>query len=181
MFKKFIIADAVILAGVLMFAGAQAPTQTQTAGTSADRKFATEAASGGMSEVKLGELAKEKGNAQAVKSFGERMITDHSKANDQLKQIAQQSNIQLPEQPDRADQAMYERLSKLSGADFDRAYARAMVKDHEKDIAAFQKEAESGADPQIRQFAAQTLPTLQSHLQEAKQMEQAVSASASSR
>jgi putative membrane protein len=76
---------------------------------------------------------------------------------------------------------MYERLSKLSGADFDRAYARAMVKDHEKDIAAFQKEAESGADPQIRQFAAQTLPTLQSHLQEAKQMEQAVSASASSR
>jgi len=86
----------------------------------------------------------------------------------------------LPTGMDKSDQATYDRLSKLSGEAFDRAYARDMVNDHSKDVSEFQKEAKNGRDENIKNFAAQTLPTLQSHLDQARQMEQAVNQTSSS-
>ena len=145
-----------------------------------DRAFAKEAAEGGLAEVKLGQLAQDKGSSSAVKEFGKRMVDDHSKANDQLKQVASQKNITLPTELSRKDQATYDRLSKLSGAAFDRAYARDMVNDHQKDVAAFEREANNGKDNDIKNFASQTLPTLQDHLKQARQMRQEVSQRASS-
>lgn len=102
-----------------------------------DEMFAKEAARGGIAEVKLGQLAEDKGQSDAVKDFGKRMVADHSKANDQLQSAASQINLQLPTEPSRMDQEQYTKLSKLSGKAFDRAYARDMLKDHEKDVAAF--------------------------------------------
>jgi putative membrane protein len=153
-------------------------TSTNTK-SSADENFAKKAAEGGMAEVKLGQLAEEKGSSPAVKNFGRRMVQDHSKANNELKDVTSKENIPLPNEMDKSDQATYDRLSKLSGDAFDRAYARDMVKDHSKDVSEFQNEAKNGKDESIKNFAAQTLPTLQNHLDQARQMEQAVNQSSS--
>jgi putative membrane protein len=156
-------------------------TDTNSANTksSADENFAKKAAEGGMAEVKLGQLAEQKGSSPEVKNFGRRMVQDHSKANNELKDVTSKENIPLPNEMDKSDQATYDRLSKLSGDAFDRAYARDMVKDHSKDVSEFQKEAKNGKDESIKNFAAQTLPTLQNHLDQARQMEQAVNQSSS--
>lgn len=136
----------------------------------ADTHFAKEAAQGGMAEVKLGQLAQDKGGSDSVKNFGKRMVDDHSKAGDKLKGVATQENITLPTEISAKDQATYDKLSKLNGAAFDRAYAKDMVKDHEADVAAFQKEANGGKVDSLKGFASDTLPTLQDHLKEAKEM-----------
>jgi putative membrane protein len=129
-----------------------------------DDKFAAEAASGGMAEVKLGELAQQKATSDKIKDFGQKMVTDHSKAGDELKQVAQQQGFNLSEELSKQDQATYDRLSKLGGKQFDEAYARAMLTDHQKDVAAFEKEASSGKNEALKDFALRTLPTLKEHL-----------------
>ncbi|MBV9760076.1 MAG: DUF4142 domain-containing protein [Acidobacteriaceae bacterium] len=131
---------------------------------SGDAKFAMKAAQGGMAEVQLGKLAADKGSNSDVKAFGQQMVDDHSKANDQLKTVASQENMTLPSTLDSKDQALYAKLQNMSGADFDKAYVKAMVKDHQEDIKEFQKEADKGKDPGIKNFASQTLPVLQQHL-----------------
>ena len=142
--------------------------------SSADQQFVTKAAQGGMAEVELGQLAAQKAQNPQVKQFGQKMVDDHTKANDQLKQVASQEGVTLPTGLDAKDQALKDRLSKLSGDQFDRVYMQHMVQDHKKDIADFQKEANNGKDQQVKQFAQQTLPTLKEHLQMAQQDEQAV-------
>jgi putative membrane protein len=113
-------------------------------GSGSDAQFAMKAAQGGVAEVQFGQLAESKGTSEAVKEFGKRMVNDHSKAGEQLKQVAQQENLNLPMDMNKMDKTSYERLSKLSGAEFDREYAKMMVKDHEKDVAEFQKELQEG-------------------------------------
>jgi putative membrane protein len=144
--------------------------------TMSDKQFAREAAAGGLAEVKLGQLALDKGHSDAVKNFGQKMVDDHTKANSELQAAAAKSNITLPTvEVKPADQATYDRLSKLTGAAFDRAYARDMVQDHIHDVAAFKQEANYGTDPAIKAFASATLPTLVEHLKMAREMKQAVS------
>ena len=155
------------------------PSTSANTKSSADETFAKKAAQGGMAEVKLGQLAEERGSNPAVKNFGRRMVQDHSKANEQLKNATSTESIPLPNEIDKSDQATYDRLSKLSGDAFDRAYARDMVKDHSKDVSEFQKEAKNGQNDAIKNFAAQTLPILQNHLDQARQMEQAVNQNSS--
>lgn len=136
--------------------------------SSADRTFMMKAAQGGQAEVKLGNLAQSNGQSQAVKDFGQRMVTDHGKANDQLKNIASQMNVNLPSDLSAKDQATYDRLSKLHGPAFDKAYMRDMVSDHKMDIAEFNRESRSGHDTDVKNFASSTLPTLHSHLTQAE-------------
>jgi putative membrane protein len=114
------------------------------------------AAQGGMLEVQLGQLAADKGASQEVKDFGSKMVTDHSKANDELKAIASSKDLTLPDKLDSKHQAAIDKLSKLSGAAFDKAYVSAMVKDHKGDDAEFAKEAKSGGDADIKAFAGKT-------------------------
>jgi len=134
----------------------------------ADEKFVEKAAQGGMAEVELGQLATEKASSDDVKKFGQRMVDDHSKANEELKQVAGSKGIDLPMSLNAKDQATKDRLSKLSGDAFDRAYLQDMVKDHIKDVVEFQHESKSGKDSDIKNFASQTLPRLQEHLNQAK-------------
>jgi putative membrane protein len=133
-----------------------------------DQHFIKEAADGGMAEVELGQLAQDKASSPEVKQFAERMVKDHSQANDQLKQIAMKKNVTLPSSPSKKMEAKKDKLSKLNGEAFDRAYMADMVKDHKKDIADFQKESNGGQDQDVKQFASQTLPTLQDHLKQAQ-------------
>lgn len=144
---------------------------------SADQQFMMKAAQGGMAEVQLGQLAKDHASSQAVKDFGQNMVDDHTKANDELKDLASRKNVTLPTSVDAKDQATIDRLSKLNGAAFDRAYMRDMVSDHKKDIAEFEKESNSGSDPDVKAWASKTLPTLQHHLQMATDTHRQVSGS----
>jgi putative membrane protein len=137
---------------------------------SADRKFIMEAAMGGMAEVELGRLASERGSSETVKQFGQRMVDDHSRANGELTQLASSKGITLPTALDAKHQAAMAKMAALSGAAFDRAYSKDMVKDHNKDVALFQREASQGADADLKAFAQKTLPTLQEHLQMARSL-----------
>ena len=139
---------------------------------SSDKKFMEKAAEGGMAEVKLGQLAAQKASAPEVKQFGQRMVDDHSKVNDQLKQLASTKGVTLPTELDKSAQKEYDKLSKLSGADFDREYMNHMVSDHKKDISDFKKEANKAKDADLKQFASSTLPTLEEHLNLANSAEQ---------
>jgi len=129
-----------------------------------DRKFMEKAAAGGLAEVQLGQMAAQKATADDVRKFGQRMVDDHSKANDQLKQIATSKGVNLPTELDRSTQREMDKLSKLQGADFDREYMKHMVSDHKKDVSEFRSEARKAKDGDIKQFASSTLPTLEEHL-----------------
>jgi putative membrane protein len=141
----------------------------------ADAHFAKAAAQGGMAEIQLGKLAADRGSNSMVKAFGERMVAQHGAAGDQLKAAAQQATIVLPTTASSKDQQIYDRLARLNGSDFDRAYADDMVQDHEKDLHEFQNEANNGKNSSIRAFAAQTVPMIQEHLNQAREMQKAVS------
>jgi putative membrane protein len=131
---------------------------------SADSAFVTKAAEGGMAEVQMGQLATQRASNSKVKEFGQRMVDDHTKANDQLKQIASRKGLSLPSDMNAKQRSTYNRLSRLSGNEFDRAYMQDMVTDHQEDVAEFQREADNGGDPDVKSFAGSTLPTLQQHL-----------------
>lgn len=154
--------------------GAAAQTNGMRSGSTssgmdtADKTFVKKAAQGGMAEVELGKLATERAANPEVKKFGERMVTDHTKANDELKEVASKKNIDLPKSLDAKDEATKQKLSTLSGAEFDRAYMSDMVKDHTNDVTEFRHESASAKDPAVKNFAEQTLPTLESHLKEAE-------------
>jgi len=142
----------------------------QTAGESnrtqnmqSDKTFVMNAAMGGMAEVELGRLAAQKATNDSVKQFGQKMVDDHSKANEDLKRVASTQKIDIPVSLDSKHQATIDKLSKLSGAAFDRAYVKEMVRDHAEDVKEFQKESQNGQDTSVRDFAAKTLPTLQEH------------------
>ncbi len=131
----------------------------------ADHKFVMAAAMGGMAEVELGRLAAQKGASDEVRQFGQRMVDDHSKANEELMRVASSKGMTPPTTLDAKHQAAMQKLSALSGEKFDKEYVKMMVGDHKKDVGEFQKEAGRGADADIKAFASSTLPTLQEHLQ----------------
>jgi putative membrane protein len=123
--------------------------------SASDKKFVKQAAEGGIAEVELGKLATEKASSPEVKKFGQRMVDDHTKAGDQLKEIASSKGIQVPDSA--KGEMTKEQLSELSGEQFDKAYMSDMVKDHTQDVADFQRESSSGMDPDVKEFAAKTL------------------------
>ena len=154
--------------------GTKAAVESGTkAGTAAslasnDRKFIEEAAKGGMAEVQLATLAKQKAGSDEVKQFAQRMLDDHGKANDELKKLASTKGVDLPTDMDAKEKRELERLQKLSGATFDREYMKHMVSDHEKDVKEFRDTAKSAKDGDVKNFASSKLPTLEQHLQLAR-------------
>jgi putative membrane protein len=139
-------------------------------------KFAPVAAQGGMAEVEMGQLAIQRAADPAVKEFGQRMVTDHSRAGAELKTIASRKQIQLPTEISSSQKSMVDKLSKLSGAEFDKEYMSGMVKDPEEDAKEFQTQSNEGNDPDIKAFAAKTLPIIQEHLQMARTVAKKVGA-----
>lgn len=146
---------------------------------SADTAFAMKAAQGGMAEVKMGKLAADKASNPDVKAFGQQMVDDHTKANDQLKSVAQEEGMTLPTDVNAKQQAMHDKLSKLSGTEFDKAYVKDMMMDHQMDVKEFTKESTSGKNPKIKSFAAETLPVVQGHLDKLKGISGKMSGSSS--
>ena len=126
-------------------------------------EFVKHAAQGGLAEVALGNLGVQKAQSDDVKQFAQRMVDDHSKANDELMDLARKQAIDIPKQMSAEQRATVDRLSKLSGAAFDREYMKAMVKDHDHDVAMFETYSQHGKDEQLKSWAAKTLPTLQDH------------------
>ena len=139
-------------------------------------KFATDAAQGGMAEVELGRLATQRAGDASVREFGARMVADHTRANTELKSVAANKGIQLPGDMTSDQKSEVDKLSKMSGAEFDKEYMSTMVKDHQDDVKEFQTQSQSGNDADIKAFAAKVLPTLQQHLSMAQQTAQKVGA-----
>jgi len=135
-----------------------------------DSKFAVEAASGGMMEVQLGELAQQKASSQKVKDFGSMMVRDHSKANDELKALAARKNVTLPPAPGEDHMDHIRKLSDKTGKEFDKDYIKLMVDDHKDDIDKFEKCSKDAKDADLKAFAEKTLPTLKEHHAAAKKI-----------
>ncbi len=136
-----------------------------------DTKFVKDAAAGGMEEVELGKLAVAKAASADVKNFGQKMVDDHSKANDQLAQLASQKGIELKKDPSMMAKHDSAKLAKLKGAKFDKAYMDMMVADHKKDVADFEHASKGAKDNDIKSWASTTLPTLQEHWKMAKEID----------
>lgn len=126
--------------------------------------FAVKAANGGMFEVELAKLAQEKATSKEVKEFAAMMLKDHMAANDELKALAAKKNITLPTTLGKDEQEDVDEMAKLTGTEFDKKYVDTMVEDHEEDVKLFQETSIAGQDPDLKQFAGKTLPTLQKHL-----------------
>lgn len=154
------------LVGAVM---AQAPK-----GSEKDQQFLRQAASDGLAEVQLGKMAAERAANPEVQRFGQRMVTDHTTANQELMAVAQAKDISVPKDLDKSHQEMAEQLAKVQGPNFDREYMQHMVADHEKAVQLFTRAAQESQDADIRAFAAKTLPTLQEHREMARQLAQQV-------
>lgn len=160
--QQFITGAAVITTSVLLGLGSAGAADTERS-DHPDWKFFKKAAQGGMAEVTLGQLAVDKAESEAVKNFGQRMVTDHGKASPELKDLATAENVTLPTEMDAEAKAVQKKLSTLSGPEFDKAYVEEMLKGHKKDISAFEKQAQQGKDPEVKNWAEKTLPTLREH------------------
>ena len=144
--------------------GSTNSTMSSTPLSKDDSSFVMEAAGGGMMEVQAGQIAQQNAQSQRVKDFGTMMVTDHSKANDELKSYASGHGITLPDSLPKAEQKHLDELKKLKGAAFDKHYVSMMVDDHQKDVAKFKKQSASANDAQLKTWAGNTLPVLQKHL-----------------
>jgi putative membrane protein len=136
-----------------------------------DKSFMEKAAMGGLAEVQEAKIAQQKAQAPEVRQFADRMVRDHTKANDQLEEIARSKGVQLPDKLDKSAQKEIDKLENLSGAQFDRHYMDHQVSDHQKVVKEFQKEAKSASDADVKRFASNTLPTLEEHLHMAQDTE----------
>jgi putative membrane protein len=192
--SMIVLGAAIIASGVLL--NAQAPgqspgqppgrpsvptpsptTQGQVNQGTGDQAFVVQTAKNGMAEVELGKLASEKASNAKVKAFGQRMVTDHGRAGDELKSLATAKQITLPTMPDPEHKAMHDRLAKLSGAEFDRAYAREMVSGHRKGVDSFTMESMNGKDNDVKAWATKTLPTVREHLRMIEEIDTEVASS----
>jgi putative membrane protein len=133
------------------------------------QQFITKAIQGNLAEVAMGQLAQQRAGSDGVRSFGQMLEQDHSSANQQATSAASSLNVTVPTQPSKKQREEHDRLSKLSGSAFDRAFVKHMVTDHKKDISDYEKEAKR-SDGQVSEYAQATLPTLQKHLETAQSL-----------
>jgi putative membrane protein len=145
----------------------------ETKATSSEKAFIMKAANGGMTEVEMGKLAAEKGGSDAVKDFGNRMVKDHSKANDQLKDVAAKIGVAVPGKVNAKHQAMIDKMSAMSGPAFDKAYVKEMVNDHKKTIAELETAGKEVKNADLKKFIDDTVPVIKDHLDMIQKFDQA--------
>ena len=141
-----------------------------------DASFLKDAAEGGLDEVRLGELATQNATSQEVKDFARRMMDDHSRMNNDLRVLATQKNVSMPDDIGLKDKASLKLLSAKHGVDFDKAYISQMVKDHRADMEAFSKEMNTAADGDVKALAAKALPVIREHLEMAQKIASSIGA-----
>ena len=166
-FLKLISNSASATLGIVLVAvGLLVPcAKAQTPVSMADTNFILAAAQGGMTEVKLGELASTNGMRDDVKSFGQMMVKDHTAINDDMKTLAAQKGVTLPDSLDAKHQAMVDKMSALTGTEFDDAYIKGMIKAHKMDAKAFKAESASTQDADIKSFLDKSIPVVEAHLE----------------
>jgi putative membrane protein len=162
--------DAALVAIVLCLWLAPSVFAGQRQKAMTDQTFVQKAVVGGLAEVQLGKMAAEHAASPDVKQFGQRMVDDHGQANQELMTLVKQKGLSAPTTLDHKHQQEADRLATLQGAAFDRAYIQHMVKDHETDVKLFRTQARQGADPELKHFAANTLSTLEAHLNMARSL-----------
>jgi len=175
--RSFIVAAAAGAAG-LVFTGARSLSAEQSGRklNKDDMAFVLKAGEGGDAEVALGKLAETNGYGTEVKAFRKRMVDDHTKANEELISIAKDKDVQLSHELKGDTKEMYDKLAGLNGPEFDKHYIEHMVKGHEETVELFKKEAESGTDAKLKEFAGKTLPVIEQHLALAKEISAKVGA-----
>ncbi|MBJ6724731.1 DUF4142 domain-containing protein [Geomesophilobacter sediminis] len=167
---------AVVSITLLLVVGVVASALAAGTFTAKEKAFMKKAAADGVAEMQLGQLAQTNAKTQEVKDFGSRMVTDHGKANDELTAIAQQKGLTLPSAVNRKHKMLADKLNKLTGDAFDRAYMREMVKEHMKDVATFKKAQKNAQDSDLQGWIGKTLPILEDHLKNAKEIASRVGA-----
>ncbi|MGH7936363.1 MAG: DUF4142 domain-containing protein [Chthoniobacterales bacterium] len=133
--------------------------------TMKEKAFIKKAADGGMTEVKLGEIAQQNGGTDDIKDFGKLMVDDHTKINDNLKDVAGKMDVAVPTEVSAKHQAAIDKLSKLHGAAFDKAYTKDMVKDHKTDIAEFEEAGKMVKNDDLKNFIEKSTETMKGHLE----------------
>ena len=149
-------------------------TQNSTVARVDDKKFTQEAETAGLTEIQLAKLAQQKSSNDAVKQYAQAVLQEQNKANSQLQQVASRDNMTLPNSPEAKQEDSLNKLQKLSGPAFDKAFAKNMVKDHEREVNEYRAESLSGTIPDVKQFAGQMLPEIQQNLDSAKSLEKTV-------
>ena len=165
-----VISLGLMCAGAAAGQSTTAPNETATNPGAADKHFIQKAMEGGMAEVQLGQLASQKASADDVKQFGQKMVDDHTKLNDQMKPLAAKDGVTPPTQLSPKDQALATKLEGLSGDQFDKAYIQAMVQDHKKDLHEFKKEAATTQDPGLKAAVSQGQTVIHGHLEMVEQL-----------
>ena len=155
------------IASIVFSATLFCAASTGWAAEKATQKFMTEAIQGNLAEVAMGQLAQQKGQSEGIKSFGRQLAKDHSDANQKATAAASALGITPPTEPTKKQRADHDKMAKLADAKFDRAFSQAMVKDHNKDVKAYEKAAKL-RDAEAANYASQALPTLKQHLNMAK-------------
>jgi len=165
-FPKIISKSALVALGMaLLVLGLLAPyANAETPISMADTNFILAAAQGGMTEVRLGELASTNGVREGVKDFGRMMVKDHTAINNDLKALAAQKGVTLPDSLDAKHKAMVDKMAVLTGSEFDDAYIKAMIKVHQKDARAFKAESAATQDADIKSFLDKSIPVVEAHL-----------------
>jgi putative membrane protein len=168
---------AVLVAGAVLLGPADVPQQSQSATSkpqmtkpavsNADAQFLKKTTEDNLAEVELATLATSKSQNEQVKAYASKLVTDHQEAQTEIQSIASKKTVTLPSELPAAKKALKDRLSKLDGAAFDKAYVAEMVKDHKQAIGAFERAAKS-TDADVKAFAEKTLPTLKDHLAQAQ-------------
>ena len=163
---------AIVLGIALAFSPTYAADKDKSdKASAADTAFIMKAADGGMTEVELGKVAEKNGQRDDVKTFGGHMIKDHGKAGENLKSVASKMNVTVPDKVGPKHQATIDKMSKMSGPSFDTAYIKAMVEDHEKDIAEFEKARGQVSNEDLKKFIDETVPVMKEHLEMVKKMQ----------
>lgn len=172
------IGGALLWGGLLMALAAQGNAAQLKSGArsekssvvKSDQRFLVEAAMGSLAEVNLGQLGLDRAQSQDVKKFAQRLMDDHGKSLAQMQALADKQEIKMPEQVDEKHNQVFAKLSRVGGKEFDQTFVREMIKDHEANVRAFEKESLSVNNPQIKAWAQETLPVLREHLQSAQDL-----------
>lgn len=135
-----------------------------------DAGFAKKAASGGLAEVEMAKIAKDRATDPDVKKFAEKLVADHTKANEELEKAAKEANIPIPMKPEADEQKHVDMIRDYKGPDFDRMFVKHMLDDHEKDVKLFTRAARELKNEKLKDFAEKTLPTLKDHLDQVKKI-----------
>jgi putative membrane protein len=161
-----------LAAGVCLGLAPTTPADDNKSGS--DQQFVTKAGAAGLAEVNLGNMAVKQSNNAAIRKFGQRMVDDHRKANKELIRLANKKRYTLPATMDRKHQDLANRLARLKGDEFNRAFMTHMLDDHKEAVDLFSDESKNGKDSDLKSWAGKTLPTLKEHLKMARSLAEEV-------